>query len=82
MVKLGEKYMAESKGWGIRRKEPLCTRNGIVLWRRGKGDWVIDFPDGWHSFGRKNTAQLITLMVYLAEGASLKEARRKAGWQR
>jgi predicted RNase H-like HicB family nuclease len=61
--------------------EPLATKTGIVVYQRADGDWVIDFPDGYHKYGRTTPAEVVSLFAYLAEGKTLEDARRKVGWR-
>ena len=68
-------------GWGVERAEYYKTKTGIIVYQRGEGDSVIDFPDGYHKYGRTSPAEVVSLFAYLAEGKSLEEARRKVGWR-
>lgn len=73
----------EPKGWGSERERPLETKRGIVIYKRGRGDWIVNFPDDYgEHYGRTSTAELLSLFAWLAQGKSLKEARRKIGWER
>ena len=69
----------EQRGWGVERDKPRKTKTGLVLYKKRDGNWAINFPDG-KKFYNVTFPELIYLLAYLAEGKSLQDARRKAGW--
>jgi hypothetical protein len=65
-------YMAkEPKGFyndsgePLGRKEPICTTNGVIVYK-GRGDiWYLEFPDDSKRYGGCTTIKLMNLVYYL-----------------
>jgi hypothetical protein len=59
------KGFRNANGEILGRKEPLCTTNGIVVYK-GRGDiWYLEFPDGSERYGGCTTIKLMNLIYFL-----------------
>ena len=49
----------------LERKNPISTKNGIIIYKGRGDDWKIEFPDDTGYYGGVTTIKLINLFYYL-----------------
>jgi hypothetical protein len=59
------KGFCNDSGEVLERKNPICTKRGIIIYKGQGDDWKIEFPDSEKRYGGATTIKLMNLIYHL-----------------